>query len=112
ALGTAALLARLRGWARLVIVGALLGLMLLELYPGAPPLIAPSDNPFYYTLARDRDQFSVLELPITRHNSAWLAMYAQTIHGHPILDGALARVVPRVPFRKLTLMRQLEKPDT
>ncbi|HEX9372182.1 MAG TPA: hypothetical protein VF897_14300, partial [Roseiflexaceae bacterium] len=112
ALGAAALLARLRGWARLVVAGALLGLMLLELYPGAPPLIAPPDNPFYYTLARDRDQFSVLELPITRHNSAWLAMYAQTIHGHPILDGALARVVPHVPFSQLALVRQLDRPST
>jgi hypothetical protein len=90
---------------------ALFALMLLELYPGPTPLTTPFDNPFYHTLAREPDSFSVLELPITRNNSAWLAMYAQTIHGHPILDGALARLPPRVPFRKLTLMRQLERPD-
>jgi hypothetical protein len=90
----------------------LLASIFLELYPGPTPLTTPFDNPFYHTLARDPGRFSVLELPITRNNSAWLAMYAQTIHGHPILDGALARPTPRVPFRKLTLMRQLEKPDT
>jgi hypothetical protein len=90
----------------------LFALMLLELYPGPTTLTAPFDNPFYHTLAREPGRFSVLELPITRNNSAWLAMYAQTIHGHPILDGALARPTPRVPFRKLTLMRQLERPDT
>jgi hypothetical protein len=95
-----------------VIAALLLALILVELYPGATPLTRPFDNPFYHTLARESGQFSVLELPITRANSAWLAMYAQTIHGRPILDGALARQVPHVPFRRLTLMRQLERPDT
>ncbi len=95
-----------------IAAGLLFILMIIELYPGPTPLTAPFDNPFYHTLAREPGRFTVLELPITRNNSAWLAMYAQTIHGHPILDGALARQPPRVPFRKLMLMRQLERPDT
>jgi hypothetical protein len=94
------------------VVGPLLfALLLLELYPGPAPLTAPPDNPFYHELAREPGQGSVLELPINRSNSAWLAMYAQTIHGRPILDGALARPVPHVPFAWLPLMRELEHPD-
>lgn len=51
---------------------------------------------------------SVLDLPITRENSAWQAMYDQTVHQHPIIDGALARPVAHLPFRWLPLVRDLE----
>jgi hypothetical protein len=78
---------------------------------GLAPLTAPPDDPLYHQLAPAPGQGSVLELPINRTNSAWLAMYAQTIHGRPILDGALARPVPRIPFTWLPLMRELEHPD-
>jgi hypothetical protein len=96
---------------RSAVAAGLLALILLELYPGATPLTPPPDNPFYHSLARDAGRFSIFEMPINRANGAWLAMYDQTIHHHPILDGALARPAPRIPFEWLPLMRALEHPD-
>jgi hypothetical protein len=110
ALGAQALLGRLAERVRLPATALLLGLLLFELYPGPIPLTPPPDDPFYQSLARTSGQFSVYEMPINRANGAWMSMYAQTIHEHPILDGALARPAPRIPFEWLPLMRELEHP--
>ena len=95
------------GSARVLTVFTLLAL-LAELHPGPTPLYTPPTHPVYAQLAAAPGAGSVVELPITRPNSAWLAMYAQTQHGRPILDGALARPVPRVVFRRLPMFRELE----
>lgn len=87
------------------------GLVLLELYTAPKILTYPFDNPFYHTLAQDHERFSVIELPIGRNNSAWLDMFAQTLHHHPIPNGTLARKVPRIPYEWLPVIQQLEHPD-
>lgn len=113
AIGADALLAHARGrpiWARGA-AALLCGLLLWEHYPGAQPLAAPIDDPFYHQLAGEPGRFSVLELPINRANNSAVDMAAQTIHGHAILDGMLAREVPRIPFEWLPLVRDLERPD-
>jgi hypothetical protein len=85
--------------------------MLYELHPGPSPLARPAEQPFYQTLAADRSSSSVLELPISRTNREWVDMYAQTLHRHPILDGALARPVPSIPIEWMPLVRLLDQPD-
>lgn len=85
-------------------------LLLLELWPRAIPLTHWQISPFYRQLAAQPGG-SVVELPFNRVNGAWVDMANQTQHGHPILYGALARDVPRIPFEWQPLMRELEFPD-
>jgi hypothetical protein len=111
AIGADALLSRLGGASRRAGAAIVIGLLLFELHPRGLPLTQPVDNPFYHQLAREPEQFSVFELPINRFNNIWVDMAAQTIHEKPILYGALARDVPRIPLEWLPLMRELEHPD-
>jgi hypothetical protein len=111
AIGADALLGRLGGASRRAGAAIVLGLLLFELHPRGLPLTEPVDNPFYHQLAREPERWSVFELPINRFNNIWVDMAAQTIHEKPILYGALARNVPRIPLEWLPLIRELEHPD-
>ena len=85
-------------------------LVLAELHPRGVPLQEPIFNPWYAQIAQDPAPTSLLELPINRANNVWVDMAAQTVHQHPILYGGLARPVPRVPFERMALFQDLERP--
>lgn len=107
--------ALLRRWSGRALHGVLGGLVLVltlgELHSGLTPLTPPIDNLFYRTLAQEQTEGSVFELPINRKNNTSVDMGSQTIHGQPILYGALARNVPRIPFEGMPLIRELEFPN-
>ncbi len=87
-------------------------LIALDSWQGVRPLLQPTVHPVYAMIAADPHAGSVLDMPIRRTNSAWLAMYYQTVHQHPILDGALARPVSHVSIFAIQAVRALEqKPD-
>ncbi|CAA9218460.1 MAG: hypothetical protein AVDCRST_MAG93-338, partial [uncultured Chloroflexia bacterium] len=89
----------------------LLGAMLIEAHGGTLRLTRPFDSPVYHAIARESEHFSVLELPITRVNSAWLDMYAQTLHHHPIPKGTLTRRVPSIPYEWMPMVQQWRHPE-
>jgi hypothetical protein len=104
--------ARRAGAQRATFVGSALALLaLFELHPRGIPLQPPIDSPFYRQIAAAAEPGSVFELPINRFNNQWVDMAAQIVHRRPILYGGLARPVPRPPFERMALFRELERPD-
>ena len=65
-------------------------LTLVEYSNGPFPLKDVSISPFYLQLSEDDNNSTIVELPMGRsHSKLWL--YFQTIHGHPMVEGASAR---------------------
>jgi len=93
--GATWLLARLK---RPVIWSLGLGmLILIEYLPWPYPMSRPDIPPFYQELARETDDFAVLDLPLGASTAAKLYMYYSTIHGKALVGGRVARL-PRSAF--------------
>jgi hypothetical protein len=91
--GFAAILDRMsQRWWRYV-VAALVGTLILFEYWVAPfPLTAPIQSPFYADLRDEPGQFAVADFPIGFHAHDKWYMYAQTLHGRPMVGGHVSRV--------------------
>ncbi len=111
AMGTDAMLKCWQPRWHLLASASLLLLIGLDSWHGQRPLLQPTHHPVYEQIAADPTPGSLLELPIRRTNSAWFAMYYQTIHQRPIIDGVLARPVPRIPIFDIRMIRGLEQPE-
>jgi hypothetical protein len=89
---------RLRGaWSRL----ALIALLVLEYVSVPIPLSSTEVSPAYRRLAEARGSFALLELPLgVRDGQSLLGqpdarqVFAQTVHGHPIVGGMVSRLPP------------------
>ncbi|MBN1316186.1 MAG: glycosyltransferase family 39 protein, partial [Anaerolineales bacterium] len=67
----------------------IIGVILFEYLPGPAPLQNTIQSGFYESITNE-DQFAILNLPIDSQKSKQY-MFAQTKHGHPILQGKTAR---------------------
>jgi hypothetical protein len=79
-----------RGRRATAIACALGGAILFEYLAMPVPMQDTQLSPYYAQLASQPDDFAVLNLPIDPQQ-AKLYMFAQVIHGHPILQGKTAR---------------------
>ncbi|XSG75083.1 hypothetical protein ACP8Y2_23215 [Herpetosiphon llansteffanensis] len=111
AMGVDGLLKRWQPRWHVLVSASLLLLIGVDSWPNQRPLLQPTHHPVYEQIAADPTAGSVLDMPIRRTNSAWFAMYYQTIHQRPIIDGVLARPVPRIPIFDIRLVRGLEEPE-
>lgn len=78
-----------RIWQNVLVVG-LSALLLFEYWHGPFPFSNVPVNPFYVQLAQEKDSSAIIELPMGRDRSKFY-IYSQTIHGHPMVEGATAR---------------------
>jgi hypothetical protein len=74
--------------------GAVLaGLVLFEFLSVPLPTIAPLASPFYHELAREAEEFAILEIPMGRgYSKAY--MFLQTLHGKRLVEGHVSRTPP------------------
>ena len=93
AVGFAALLDRIpsRRWKSLtsVFIGAFI---LFEYWIVPFPMTEPIQSPFYAQLSQEPGQFAVADFPIGFHAHDKWYMYAQTLHGRPMVGGHVSRV--------------------
>jgi hypothetical protein len=98
--------------------GAILALVLAELFPAPRPTAATAIEPFYTTLAAGPPG-AVYELP---YDDRALAMYHATAHKRPVIGGYVSRPVPypllngvavisELRNRSDQLLQQLQEPD-
>ncbi|TAL67192.1 MAG: hypothetical protein EPN88_07625, partial [Bacteroidetes bacterium] len=78
-------------WKRIGILFVFL-VVLIEYWPGTIQLEKFEDYPVYQTIKDDKDNFSVLEIPIPFWSDYNRIMYFQTIHEKPIIGGMVSRV--------------------
>ncbi|MBN1813303.1 MAG: hypothetical protein JXA14_15815 [Anaerolineae bacterium] len=93
-IGVSDLLDRLR--ARPAAQGALavgISLVVLFEYLAVPfPMTRPIQSAFYEQLREEPGEFAVVDFPIGFHSHNKWYVYAQTLHGRPIVEGNVARV--------------------
>lgn len=65
-------------------------IILLEYWPNPYPTTPAGHSAFYDSLAADDEAVAIMEIPLARKPSKF-AMYAQTVHGRPIVGGMVAR---------------------
>lgn len=112
------------GWERLGrrgLRGPILGLLAFE-YAALPlPLLATQVAPVYHRLAETPGDFAVLELPFGvrdgRGALGWpdnRQIFAQTVHGHPIVAAAVSRIPPETwrVIREMPLIGTLLDPGS
>lgn len=68
-------------------------LVLFEYWPYPYPTTPATVSPFFANLAGDRSTDAIIEIPLARKPSKF-AMYAQTVHHHPMVGGMVARTPP------------------
>lgn len=68
-------------------------IVLLEYWPNPYPTTPAGHSAFYDSLASDVAAAAIMEIPLARKPSKF-AMYAQTVHGKPIVGGMVARTPP------------------
>ena len=114
--GCVALLRRLRSRHQtyLLMVGILI-LTAFEYCPVPFPSTCVEIPPFYLELAREPDDFAILEIPMGRQ-PAKISMYYQTIHERPLVEGHVSRTPPHAydfieSNELLSLLRQYSVPD-
>ncbi len=82
-------------------IGAI-ALIAIELFPIPYPQLTADVPRWYYQLAQEPGEFSILELP--PQSDFWTGeyrMYYQTVHGKEIFGGSLSREYPH-PFLEST----------
>lgn len=105
-----------------VAVTLIAALILLETLPPEQQPGAAQIPAIYKTMAHDRTQYSVLQLPLARWSAIYkngsgnpsAMMYYQTIHGKPVFGGLASRLVPDdLDFRDnlLDLLRDISSYD-
>jgi len=72
-------------------------LILIEYLPLPYPTARPDIPPFYQQLARETEDFAILDLPWGTSSAAKLYMYYSTIHGKALVGGRVARL-PRSAY--------------
>jgi hypothetical protein len=90
-----------------ILLAVLLGGLVLAAVNEAPLNMQPLERyGFVDTLLKDKSDYRLLELPITRHNNFdYTRMYSQIWHEHPITGGYISRPIldpyrdPASPFR-------------
>ncbi len=85
------------------LAAAAIALAVIEGLAAPLPLVAPDDPGVYAEVRADRAGGSVLPIPLGIRDGFGAqgflehdAIYQQTVHGHPLVGGFLARVPPRV----------------
>lgn len=68
-------------------------IILLEYWPNPYPTTPANHSAFYDSLAANDEAVAIMEIPLSRKPSKF-AMYAQTVHGKPIVGGMVARTPP------------------
>ena len=90
AMGTAELIRSLRRGRQVAVVAALGGLILFEYWTFMPyPMADVAPSPFLEGLANDGEEYGILHI-----SSHEYAMYLQTLHGHPMVEGHIHRFPP------------------
>lgn len=90
--GIAFLLSRIkRRYMRLIIVGTVVGLVLVEYLAIPIPRQDTGVSPFYRQLSGQGDKLAILNVPIDPQK-AKRYMFAQTTHGRPLVHGKIARI--------------------
>lgn len=104
AVGLAGLLCRpcLREAHRWLLAG-LCALLLCGEQAWLPFPVTPAEVPaFYRQLAAVGDGRAVLEVPLARYPADYTErMFYQTVHGHPIYGGFVARGAPHLPYERI-----------
>jgi len=104
AVGLAGLLQnRVAGQGRQAILAGLCALLVCAEQAWLPFPVTPAHVPaFYRKLAAAADSAAVLEVPIARYpEDDTERMFYQTVHGHPIYGGFVARGDPRLPYARI-----------
>jgi len=94
ALGTAWLLRRVGRRARAWAVVVLAVLLLFEFLPWPFPTTRIDVPPFYEQLRQEADVFALADLPVRQLELRRLAMFYQTVHQKPIIEGIVGRTPP------------------
>jgi hypothetical protein len=90
AYGIAHLIRRRKGWGAVALLCLAGGAISLEYLIVPFPLQSGQVSAFYRQLAAETGDFAVLNIPVDAHRSK-PAMFAQTVHQHPILQGRTSR---------------------
>jgi len=90
----------------------LAGLVLFEFLSIPLPTIVPLTSPFYHELARDSEDFAILEVPMGR-GYAKAYMFLQTLHGKRLVEGHVSRTPPDAyqTIRSNPLLNSLSERD-
>ncbi len=94
AYGAAAWLSRCKGWRRCSALGVALAALILVEYLGIPLSLGRVDeSSTIYTELRDEPgDFAVLDLPLGGVSAVKTYMFAQVMHGRPIIEGHVSRL--------------------
>ncbi len=90
------------------VIGLSALLVFLEFLPGAR-ILADTSVPSFYAQIRDEgrwDDFAVLETPDSSVSVIGKAMYYQTVHNHPMVEGYVSRK-PDYPFQDFPGIKEL-----
>lgn len=98
-------------WLRWIAVLLIAVLILFEYLLSPFPTIRPQVSSFYDQLARQQEQFALLELPMGNTTPAKFYMYYTTVHGKPLVEGHVSRMSPQVYhfIDSIPLTRSLHK---
>lgn len=84
-----------RGRKKLILVGFLLGLLVIERVPRAYPIVDRTPLPYTSILRDDPSPGAVLNIPVITDVLGGVAIYDQVSHGRPIVDGYTQRNVQK-----------------